>query len=209
MKNNLELTVTSVIVAVSGILLLCACLLVLNAVPYSSLPAWGVWFAGLSIAAGFASMLCARNYGVLVGAVVPGLLFSVLALHWSQTDGDVKRSLALAMACGGFWVFLWIGSQLLATACRSRLGTGAGKSVFASAAVLLILSKTLSMVVLWRGALGIRVLEIALAVWLIALLIWRPSLTLRTLGLILSHTLYRIRVDRIENFPDAGPVPDH
>ena len=125
MKNNLELTVTSIIVFVSGTLLLCACLLVLSSVPYSSLPAWGVWLAGLSAAAGFASMQCARNYGVLVGAVVPGLLLAVLGLYWSRTGGDVKRSLALAMACGGFWVFLWIGSQLLATVCRSRLGLGA------------------------------------------------------------------------------------
>ncbi len=206
MKNNLELTITSAIAGVSAILLLAACQLVLNLVPYSSLPAWGVWLAGLSLAAGFAAMLCARNYGVLVGAVVPGLLLAVLGLHWSLTGGDVKRGLALAMACGGFWVFLWIGSQMLAAACRSGLGMGAGKSVFASAAVLLILSKTLAHVVSWRGSQGIHGLEIVLAAWLIALLVWRPSLTLRTLGLFLSHTLYRIRVDRIENYPDAGPV---
>ena len=150
MKNNPELTVTAVIAGVSGILLLAACQLVLNNVPYSSLPAWGIWLSGLSVAAGFAAMLCARNYGVLVGAVVPGLLLAALGLHWSLTDGEVKRSLALSIACGGFWVFLWVGAQMLAAAVRSGLGMGPGKSVFASAAVLLILSKTLAHVVAWR-----------------------------------------------------------
>ena len=95
MKNNFELAITSAIAGVSGILLLAACQLVLNLVPYSSLPAWGVWLAGLSVAAGFASMLCARNYGVLVGAVVPGLLLAVLGPHWSLTGGDVTE-----MPCG-------------------------------------------------------------------------------------------------------------
>ena len=197
MKKTNELIFASVITGLSATLLIGTCLLVLNAVPYSSIPMWGVWLAGLSVAGGFAAMLYARNYGVLVGAVVPGLLLAVLGLHWSQTGGEVKRSLALAMACGGFWVFLWIGSQMLASACRLRFGMGLGKSVFASAAVLLLLSKMLSLVVLRCGTSGVRVLEIALTVWLIALLIWRPSLVLRTLGLVLSHTLYRIRVDRI------------
>ncbi len=206
MKNNPELTITSAIAGVSAVLLLAACQLVLNLVPYSSLPAWGVWLAGLSLAAGFAAMLCARNYGVLVGAAVPGLLLAVLGLHWSLTGGEVKRGLALAMACGGFWVFLWIGSQMLASAFRSSLGMRPGKTVFASAAVLLLLSKALAFIVARSGAQGVHVLEIALAAWLAALLIWRPSLTLRTLGLILSHTLYRIRIDRIENYPDSGPV---
>ena len=206
MKKNTELSVTSVIAGLSAVLLIGACLLVLNAVPYSSLPAWGVWLAGLSVAAGFTAMLCARNYGVLVGAVVPGMLFMILGLYWSRVGGDVKRSLALATACGGFWVFLWIGSQMLASAFRARFCVGPGKSVFASAAVLLILSKTLSILVIRYGAQGVRTLEIVLAVWLMALLLWRPSLTLRTLGLILSHSLYRIRVDRLENYPDSGPV---
>jgi acyl-[acyl-carrier-protein]-phospholipid O-acyltransferase/long-chain-fatty-acid--[acyl-carrier-protein] ligase len=206
MKKNLELSVASVIAGISGILLLGACLLVLNAVPYSSLPAWGIWLVGLSLATGFVSMLYARHYGVLVGAVVPGLLFMVLALHWSQAGGEAKRCVALAMACGGFWVFLWISSQMLASAFRSCLGMGAGKSVFTSAAVLLLLSKVLSFFAMRHGAQGYRALEIVLAAWLAALLVWRPSLTLRTLGLVLSHSLYRIRVDRIDNYPDAGPV---
>ncbi len=206
MKKNLELFVTSVIAGISAVLLIGACLLVLNAVPYSALPVWGVCLAGLSVAAGFAAMLCARNYGVLVGVVAPGLLFAALGLHWSYAGGDAKRSLALAMACGGFWVFLWVGSQMLAAACRARLGMGPGKSVFASAAVLLLLSKTLSLAVARYGAQGFRTLELVLAFWLVALLIWRPSLILRTLGLVLSHSLYRIRVDRIENYPDAGSV---
>ena len=206
MKKNLELSVASVIAGISGILLLGACLLVLNAVPYSSLPAWGIWLVGLSLATGFVSMLYARHYGVLVGAVVPGLLFMVLALHWSQAGGEAKRCVALAMACGGFWVFLWISSQMLASAFRSCLGMWAGKSVFTSAAVLLLLSKVLSFFAMRHGAQGYRALEIVLAAWLAALLVWRPSLTLRTLGLVLSHSLYRIRVDRIDNYPDAGPV---
>ena len=206
MKKNLELSVASVIAGISGILLLGACLLVLNAVPYSSLPAWGIWLVGLSLATGFVSMLYARHYGVLVGAVVPGLLFMVLALHWSQAGGEAKCCVALAMACGGFWVFLWISSQMLASAFRSCLGMGAGKSVFTSAAVLLLLSKVLSFFAMRHGAQGYRALEIVLAAWLAALLVWRPSLTLRTLGLVLSHSLYRIRVDRIDNYPDAGPV---
>lgn len=206
MKKNLELLIASVIAGCSGILLVGACLLVLNAVSYSSLPAWGVWLAGLSVAAGFGAMLGTRNYGVLVGLVAPGLLFSILGLHWSLTGGETKRSIALALACGGFWVYLWISSQMLAAAFRSRLGMGAGKSVFASAALLLVLSKTLANGAAWYGARGVHALELLLAVWLAALLIWRPSLVLRTLGLILSHSLYRIRVDRIGNYPDYGPV---
>jgi acyl-[acyl-carrier-protein]-phospholipid O-acyltransferase/long-chain-fatty-acid--[acyl-carrier-protein] ligase len=206
MRKNFELLISSVISGISGILSVSACLLILNAVPYSSLPAWGIWLAGLAVAAGFGAMLCARNYGVLVGAVVPGLLLSILGLHWSLTDCGVKRSIALALACCGFWVYLWISSQMLAVACRSRLGMGAGKSVFAGAAVLLVLSKTLATFVAWRGAQGFHVLEIVLAVWLVALLVWRPSLILRTLGMVLSHSLYRIRVDRIDNYPDIGPV---
>ncbi|MBR4717393.1 MAG: AMP-binding protein, partial [Lentisphaeria bacterium] len=206
MKQHLESSVTAAIAGVSGILLITACLVVLNAVPFSALPVWGVWLVALSVAAGVAAMLCARNYGVLVGAVVPGLLLAVLGLYWSCSGCDTARILALAMACGGFWGFLWISTQLLATAFRAGLGMGAGKSVFAGAAVLLVLSKMLSLIVIRHGAAGVRALEIALAVWLVALLVWRPSLVLRTLGLILSHTLYRIRVDRIENYPDEGPV---
>ena len=206
MKKNSELSVASVIAGISGVLLLGACLLVLNVVPFSSLPTWGIWLVGASLATGFVSMLCARNYGVLVGAVVPGLLFMALALHWSQAGGEAKRCIALAMACGGFWVFLWISSQMLAAAFRSCLGMGPGKSVFTSAAILLLLAKALSYFMARYGVQGFHALEIALAVWLTALLVWRPSLTLRTLGLVLSHSLYRIRVDRIDNYPDAGPV---
>ena len=78
--------------------------------------------------------------------------------------------------------------------------------MFTGAAILLLLSKAASILMVRAGADGVRALMIVLAVWLAALLIWRPSLLLRTLGLILSHSLYRIRVDRIENYPDAGPV---
>jgi len=206
MKKTSELTISAVIAGISAVLLLCACLSVVSSVPYSSLSPWGIWVFGVSAGAGFCAMLCARNYGVLIGVVVPGLLLAVLGLHWATTGGDVKRGLALAMASAGFWVFLWTGSQMLATALRVRFGAGPGRAVFAGAAVLLMLSKAAAMLTGKYGADGVRTLEIVLAVWLFALLVWRPSLALRSLGLILSHTLYRIRVDRIENYPDAGPV---
>ena len=206
MNKNSELPIAAAITGASAVLLLCACLLVVSAVPLSSLPPWGAWVFGFSIAAGFISMLCARNYGVLIGVVVPGLLLGILSLYWAMTGGDVKRGIALAMASAGFWPVLWIGSRMLATALRVQYGIGPGKSVFTGAAVLLLLGKAASLLTVRAGAGGVRALMIVLAVWLAALLIWRPSLLLRTLGLILSHTLYRIRVDRIENYPDAGPV---
>ena len=206
MKKNSELLITATSAGVSGVLLLGSCLFVVSSVPYSSLPPWGIWVFGVSIISGFCAMLGARNYGLLVGAVVPGLLLSILGLHWTLTGGDVKRGIALAMASAGFWIFLWTAAQMLSTAIRVQFGLGPGKSVFTGAAVLLVLSKGVSLLILRFGAGGVRTMEIVLAVWLAALLVWRPSLVLRTLGLVLSHTLYRIRVDRIENYPDAGPV---
>ena len=206
MKKSNESLISAAIAAVSAVLLLGTCLSVVTAVPCATLPPWGVWLFGLSVVVGLGCMLCARNDGVLIGVVVPGLLLAVLALHWAATGGDLKRSVALAIASAGFWIFLWCGVRMLATACRVNLALGPGTSVFASAAVLLVLSKTLSLVIIRCGMRGVHATEVALAVWLICLLFWRPSLVLRTLGLILSHTLYRIRVDRIENYPDAGPV---
>lgn len=206
MKKSNETLISAAIAAVSAVLLLGTCLSVVTAVPCAALPPWGVWMFGLSVVVGLGCMLCARNDGVLIGVVVPGLLLAVLSLHWAATGGDVKRTVALAIASAGFWIFLWCGVRMLATACRVNLGLGPGTSVFASAAVLLILSKTLSLTIIRWGMRGVHATEIALAVWLVGLLLWRPSLVLRTLGLILSHTLYRIRVDRIENYPDAGPV---
>ena len=206
MKKTNESLISALIAGISAVLLLGACLYVVAAVPYSTLPALGVVVFGLSVAAGFWAMLCARNDGVLVGVVVPGLLLAVLSLHWAMTGGDVKRAAALAIAAAGFWIFLWCGARMLATAFRVNLGLGSGKSFFAAAAILLVLAKSLSLLVVRCGARGVHAMEFALAGWLICLLIWRPSLVLRTLGLFLSHTLYRIRVDRIENYPDAGPV---
>jgi len=206
MKKSSELLIAAVTAGISGILLLGSCLSVVSSVPYSSLPPWGAWVFFVSAAAGFCAMLCAHNYGVLIGAVVPGLLLAVLGLHWTLTGGDVKRGIALAIASAGFWVFLWTAAQLLSTAIRVQWGIGPGKSVFTAATVLLVSSKGVSLLALRFGADGVRTMEIVLAAWLAVLLIWRPSLVLRTLGLVLSHTLYRIRVDRIENYPDSGPV---
>ena len=115
MNKNSELPIAAAITGASAVLLLCACLFVVSAVPLSTLPPWGAWVFGFSIAAGFGAMLCARNYGVLIGVVVPGLLLGILGLHWAMTGGDVKRGIALALASAGFWPVLRIGSQMIAT----------------------------------------------------------------------------------------------
>ena len=175
MKKSNESLISAVISAVSAVLLLGTCLSVVTAVPWTALPAWGVWVFGLSVVIGLGSMLCARNDGVLIGVVVPGLLLAVLALHWAATGGDVKRAIALAIASAGFWIFLWCGVRMPAMACRVNLGLGPGTSVFASSAVLLVLSKTLSMAIVRCGMRGVHATEIALAVWLVCLLLWPPS----------------------------------
>lgn len=206
MKNTKEPLISAAIAGVSAVLLLGACLFVVKAVPLSSLPPWCVWAFGLFAGAGFASMLFARNFGTLIGLVAPGLLLAVLGVHWSQTGGDVKRCIALSMAVAGFWIFLRTGARMLATPlrARSRLCPCVCSSI--GGAILLGASAGVALLADRFGGRGGRALEIALAAWLAFLLIWRPSLILRTLGLILSHTLYRIRVDRIENYPDTGPV---
>lgn len=206
MKNTKEPLISAAIAGVSAVLLLGACLFVVKAVPLSSLPPWCVWAFGLFAGAGFASMLFARNFGTLIGLVAPGLLLAVLGVHWSQTGGDVKRCIALSMAVAGFWIFLRTGARMLATPlrARSRLCPCVCSSI--GGAILLGASAGVALLADRFGGRGGRALEIALAAWLAFLLIWRPSLILRTLGLILSHTLYRIRIDRIENYPDTGPV---
>ena len=206
MNQTKEPLLAAAIAGISAVLLLGACLSVIRAVPYTTLPSWGAYAFWLSLFAGFSAMVCARNFGTLIGIVAPGLLLAVLGLHWAQTGGDAKRGIALAMASAGFWGVLRIGAQLPATALRARFGLGPVKSAALGAAVLLGASAGVSLLVSRYGACGVRTLEISLPVWLVFLLIWRPSLVLRTLGLVLSHTLYRIRVDRIGNYPDAGPV---
>jgi len=206
MKKSNEPLISAAIAGISAVLLLGACLSVVSFVPYTSLPPWGVYVFCLSLFAGLFAMVCARNFGVLIGVVVPGLLLAVLGLYWARTGGDVKRGIALAMVSAGFWIILRIGEKMIETAFRTRFGLGPGMAVFFGTTVLLGVSKGVSLLVLRHGVCGFRSLEIALAVWLVFLLIWRPSLVLRSLGLLLSHSLYRIRVDRIENYPDAGPV---
>ena len=120
MKKNSELLIAAATTGASAVLFLCACLFVVGAVPLSSLPPWGVWVFGFSVGAGFVAMACARNYGVLIGVVVPGLLLGILGLHWAVTGGDVKRCIALALASAGFWPVLRIGSQMIATDLRTR-----------------------------------------------------------------------------------------
>ncbi len=206
MKRTPETLIASAIAGISGTLLVGTCLYLRHAISPGTLPAWGAWLFWISVGAGFVAMIRAKNHGVLIGLVMPGILFSILALAWSGTDSPARRSLALAMAGAGFWPFVWIGTRMIATAVKERLGFGPGKSVFLSAAVLLTASQCVSLLI-WRcGARGVNAMELVLAVWLAALLIWRPSLLLRTLGLILSHTLYRIRIDGIDRYPDSGPV---
>ena len=207
MKNTKEPLFSAAVAGVSAVLLLGACLYAVSSVlPRSGdPPSRELWVTGLFAAAGFLAMLCARNYGVLIGVVVPGLFLAVFGVHWTATGGEAKRCVALAMASAGFWVFLRTGAQMLATPLRVRFRLGPCIPMSVGGAVLLGASACVALLT-DRWVHGVRALETALAAWLGVLLIWRPSLVLRTLGLILSHTLYRIRVDRIENYPDAGPV---
>ena len=145
-----------------------------------------------------------RNYGVLVGLAFPSFFAIALALKWSLSDSVVLQTTAISLSIFFLLFDIRIAIHMISIYLERKVGTTLAKVI----PVLFLFGCAFL-----GGHAGyslqdayIRYAIYAILIWSVIVLIWRPSLVLRTIGWILSSTLYRLQIDNVENYPDTGPA---
>lgn len=160
----------------------------------------------IALALGFWAMDRCKNYGVLVGLAFPSFFATALGLYWSSSDSVVLRTIAISLSVFFLLLDLRICVHMVSIYLEKRYGMMLAKVLpflFVAACGCAGFEMGYKDV---YGTKSIHGMIWTLLVWGAVVLIWRPSLVLRTLGWLLSCTIYRMKVYNVENYPDIGPA---
>ncbi len=167
----------------------------------------GVIVVAATATAGMITAARCKRFGMLSGLVLPLVFGMALALYWSLSECFAWRMAGLGT---GIYLALVAGRlamHMIAIDLKSRERTLWLFAFVVLLPVFLVTGFKLGWERIAAMPHGLELWSIrVVAAWGILLLLWRPALLLRTLIFILGNTLYRVRIEHEERFPDYGPV---